>query len=63
VLETPATRYNSKKDTDIVIKAKQSTSKFLFALHDDPDIRAGAFVDEFCKGGMIDRRDWFEREE
>jgi hypothetical protein len=54
VLETPPTRYNSKKDTDIVVKAKQSTSEFFFALHDDPDIGAGAFVDEFCIG-------WYDR--
>lgn len=39
-------RLNGQIRTDVVIEAHESTAEFFVALHDDPDSRAHAFVDQ-----------------
>lgn len=39
----------NQKDTDIIVKAQQSSCEFSFTLHNDPNFRANTFVDQFLK--------------
>jgi hypothetical protein len=48
IIEFKLTR-GLKKDTDIVVKAHQSTSELFFAFHNNPNVGSGAFVNKFCK--------------
>lgn len=41
--------------TDVVVETHQLSSEFLPAVHDDPDLRTHALVDELCSNLVMNR--------
>jgi hypothetical protein len=49
-LSVRGTLEETEKRTDVVVEAQKCAAELFFSLHDDPDSRANAFVDELCRG-------------